>query len=92
MSIEELRYQEMVSNQPEYPYHYYYPYYPDNFQPQPYPYQMGYIPDPTQIPFEQDHDTSDKTQQEQTAPNDDESDNTKEAENFRLVAPDQTNI
>lgn len=92
MSIEELRYQEMVSNQPEYPYHYYYPYYPDNFQPQPYPYQMGYIPDPTQIPLEQDHDTSDKTQQEQTAPNDDESDNTKEAENFRLVAPDQTNM
>lgn len=89
MSIEELRYQEMVSNPPEYPYYYYYPYYPDNFQPQSYPCQMGYIPDPIQNHPEQDYDNSDTTQQEQT---DDEPDNTEQAENFRLVAPDQANM
>lgn len=92
MSTEELRYQETVSNQPEYPYYYYCPYYPDNFQPQPYPCQMSYTPDPIQNPPEQDYDNSNTTQQEQMIPNDDEPDDTEQAENFRLVAPDQANI
>lgn len=92
MSIEELRYQEMVPNQYEYPYYHYYPYYPDNFLPQPYPCQMSYISDPIQTPLEQDYDNSNTTQQEQTIQSNDEPDDTEQAENFRLVASDQANI
>jgi hypothetical protein len=94
MSIEELRYQEVSSNQPEYPYNYnyYYPYYPEYFQPQPYPYQSNYTPELIQCPPEQNYDNSETTEEETPTTNDNEPDDPEEAENFRLVAPDQANI
>lgn len=94
MSIEELRYQEVSSNQPEYPYNYnyYYPYYPEYFQPQPYPYQSNYTPELIQCPPEQNYDNSETTEEETPTTNDNEPDDPEQAENFRLVAPDQANI
>jgi len=74
MSIEELRYQEVSSNQSEYPYNYnyYYPYYPEYFHP--YPYQSNYTPELIPYPLEQNYDNSETTEEERPITNDNEPD------------------
>jgi len=62
MNTEELRYQEVTSNQPENPYNYNYYYlcYPEYFQ----PYQLIYTPESIQCPPEQNYDNSETTKEE----------------------------